>query len=83
MGKPRERFEMGYSDATITSPAIGKRLASSKGRPDRAAEISAQPAQLYGSRTVIIRIMENGKRTVYEIPLEEWSRLNRDATKTS
>ena len=70
---------MGYSDATITMPAMATRLLPRAGRRD--ADISAQSAQFHGSRTVIIRIVENGKRAVYEIPLEEWSRLNRDATK--
>ena len=42
------------------------------------ARMSAQPAQWQGSRTVILRIYGD-KRLVYEIPLDEWNRLNRDA----
>ena len=70
---------MSYSDPTIAIPATGSRLLARAG--NRTAEISAQPAVLHGSRTVLIRIAEGGKKAVYEIPLEEWSRLHRDATR--
>lgn len=70
---------MGYSDATITSPAVGRRLLA-KAADGGLVDFSAQPAQLHGSRTVLLRVAQNGRKVVYEIPPEEWSRLNRDAT---
>ena len=72
---------MGYSDPTIQSPAQADQLTSRTRKP---VEIGAQPAQLRGGRTVILRIQDGktGKRTVYEISLAEWSRLNRDARLT-
>jgi hypothetical protein len=61
---------------TITRPAVANRLMAKK---NGTVEISTQPANLNGSRTVILRIAEDGRKAVYEIPLDEWSRLNRDA----
>lgn len=65
--------------STLADPAVARRLLSKK---IDAVEMSTQPGILYGSRTVFLRIAEGGKKVVYEIPLEEWSRLNRDAIKT-
>lgn len=70
---------MSYTDPTTTTPAPATRLLS---KGDHDADVSAQPASRHGSRTVILRVTESGRKAVYEIPLAEWSRLNRDATRT-
>jgi hypothetical protein len=80
---------MAYSDSTLGMRAIVSRLLPRKG-DNRLAEMEVQPGLSRGNtvcthpgeRVVYLRIYEGGRTAVYEIRLEEWSRLNRDALKT-
>lgn len=69
---------MAYTDSTLSRKAVAARMTTGCD-----AEMDAQPGVDGGrGRVVYLRIYENGRKAVYKIPLEEWSRLNRDAVKT-
>jgi hypothetical protein len=69
---------MSYSDCTLDKPVLASRR--TKAGNKLPASFSAQVGvTLADGPVVVLRIETGGRRQTFEIPLYEWSRLNRDA----
>lgn len=67
-------------DSTLGRRVAARMLTGPAGSPD--VELTTQAGRTEMGRMVYLTIYRGGRKVVYEIPLEEWSRLNRDATRT-